>query len=266
MSRKSLIFCLAVLAVMILGTGVAVAVLYSGTGDGASRKTQTVPDQERYMLLPAVPADAALAACFSDVEEAMGGLLSGFDFPAVLADSIAAGHFRSIASSRLAVSMHYSGELQTLYVFDAGKASKEPSADASALISFARSRNMSAEYMDCSSLQDEDRSISKRSVVIISDSDPLVKSSIRHLRNGVSIMDATGFATVSSEVAGKNVVFFSNAHARMLMSGILTKNMLHVTDLWLIWRNGLLPAFPRLMPREYLRPFPLCLRMILLTL
>lgn len=223
MSRKSLIFCLAVLAVMILGTGVAVAVLYSGMDNGNSRKSEEVPDQERYMLLPAVPADAAVAACFSDVEEAMGGLLSGFDFPAALADSIAAGHFKSIASSRMAVSMHYSGDLQTLYVFDAGKASQAPSGDASALIAFARSRNMSAEYMDCSSLQDEERSIAKRSVVIISDSEPLVKSSVRHLKNGVSIMDATGFATISSDVAGRNVVFFSNAHAKMLMSGIFTK-------------------------------------------
>ena len=58
MSRKSIILCLAVLAVMILGIGVAVAVLYSGTGGEKTRGGNVVPDQGRYMLLPAVPADA----------------------------------------------------------------------------------------------------------------------------------------------------------------------------------------------------------------
>ncbi len=223
MSRKSLIICLAVVAVMILGIGVSVAVLYSGTGGDKPQKLNDVPDQERYLLLPAIPADAALAVCFSDTEEAMGGLLSGFGFPAALADSIAAGKFRSIASSGMAVSMHYSGELQPLFVFEAGKASSEPSDDALALMDFARSRNMTAEYVDCSSATDGGRSIAKRSIVLISESDPLVQSSIRHLQNGVSIMDAAGFAAVSSTVSGKNVAFFSNSHARMLMSGIFTR-------------------------------------------
>jgi len=223
MSRKSLILCLAVLAVMILGIGVAVAVLYSGTGSEKSHKGSDVPDQERYLLLPAVPADAALALCFSDMEEAMGGLLSGFDFPAALADSIAAGKFRSIASSGLAVSMHYSGELQPLYVFEAGKASSEPSEDAADLLSFARGRNMSAEFVDCSTLADGGRSIARRSILLVSDSEPLVKSAIRHLQNGVSVMDAAGFAAASSAVSGKDVAFFSNSHARMLMSGIFTR-------------------------------------------
>lgn len=223
MSRKSLILCLAVLAVMILGVAVAVAVLYSGTGGDKPGKVNTVPDQERYLLLPAVPADAALAVCFPDVEEAMSGLLSGFDFPAALADSISAGRFKSIASSGLAVSMHYSGDLRPLYVFEAGKADPEPSGDAAALMAFARSRGMSAEYLDCSSLPDDGHSISKRSVVIISDSDPLVKSSLRHLQNGVSIMDAAGFSALSSVAAGKNVLFFSNSHSRMLMSEVFTR-------------------------------------------
>ena len=223
MSRKSLIICVAVMAIMILGIGVAVAILYSGTGGDGQRKVSDVPDQERYLLLPAVPADAAVAACFSDSGEAMRGLLSGFDFPAALADSMAAGKFKSIASSKLAVSLHYSGELQSLYIFEAGKAASEPSEDASALIAFARSRSMSVDYVDCSKATDGSRSIAKRSVVIISDSDPLVKSAVRHLQNGVSIMDASGFSAASAMVSGKNVAFFANSHARMLMSGIFTR-------------------------------------------
>ena len=62
MSRKSLIICLAVLAAMILGVGVAVAVLYSDSDKTKTERRSAVPDQERYMLLPAIPADAVLVA------------------------------------------------------------------------------------------------------------------------------------------------------------------------------------------------------------
>lgn len=223
MSRKSIILCLAVLAVMILGIGVAVAVLYSGTGGEKTRGGNVVPDQGRYMLLPAVPADAVLVACLSDTEDALDGLLSGFGFPSELADTLSAGNFRSIASSAMVASLHYSGKLQPLYVFDAGRASSEPSENAVALMEFARRRNMTAEFVDCSSLGQGSRDISKRSLVIISESDLLVKSSLRHLEKGISVMDASGFADAASSASGSDVLFFSNSHSRVLMSGMFTK-------------------------------------------
>lgn len=223
MSRKSLIICLAVLASMILGVGIAVAFLYSGTGGGHARKGNSVPDQERYLLLPAVPADAVLVACLSDVEDASDVLLSGFSFPSALADSISAGAFRDVASSSMAVSLHYNGELQALYVFDAGKASPEPSEDFAALMQYARSRGMYSDHVNCSEATDGSRDIARRSVVIVSESETLVKSSRRHLEKSISVMDATGFADASSSVSGPDVIFFANSHARMLMSGIFAR-------------------------------------------
>mgnify|MGYP003517821034 CR=1 FL=1 len=62
MNRKTLILCLAVLAVMIAGVGIAVAVLYSDSGSGDARKESAVPDQGRYRLLPADPAEAVQVA------------------------------------------------------------------------------------------------------------------------------------------------------------------------------------------------------------
>ena len=223
MSRKSLIICLAVLAAMILGVGVAVAFLYSGTGGGQTRKGNSVPDQERYLLLPAVPADAVLVACLSDVEDAAGTLLAGFPFPSALADSISAGSFRDVASASMVASIHYNGDVQALYVFDAGKASPEPSEDFAALMQYARSRGMYSDYVDCSEATDGSRDISRRSVVIVSESETLVKSSRRHLEKSISIMDAVGFAEASSAVSGSDVAFFANSHAKMLMSGIFAR-------------------------------------------
>ncbi len=220
MSRKSLIICLAVLAVMILGIGIAVAVLYSGT-EGGTRPGNDVPDEERYLLLPAVPADAVFVACLSDSEEGLSSLLSGAPFASELADTI--GSFRSVASSRMAVSLHYSGHLQALYVFDAGKASAEPSEDAVSLMDFAGSCGMYAEYADCSALTDGGRDISRRSLVVMSSSETLVKSSLRHLGQSLSVMDASGFPEASHAAGGSDVMFFSNLHAKTLMAEMFSK-------------------------------------------
>ncbi len=207
MSRKSLIICLAALAVMILGVGIAVAFLYSGEDGGKTRKGSVVPDEGRYLLLPAVPADAVFAACLSDTE----GEVSAF-LPAVPA-----------AASPMVVSLHYNGSLQALYVFDTGKASQEPSEYAVSLLDFARDKGMYAQYLDCSEVTDGTRGISRRSVVLLSSSETLLKSSLRHLEKSISIMDAAGFADASSAAAGKDVLFFANSHAKMLMSEMFSR-------------------------------------------
>ena len=221
MSRKSLILCLALVAVMILGVGAAVAVLYSDGGGKQARSGNVVPDQERYLLLPAVPADAVLVACMPDVKDATGGVLSGFAFPDSLYSRLQS--MKSIASAPMTASLHYSGSLHALYVFDAGKASAQPSEDASALMDLASGMGMSADFVDCSSVTDGSRDIARRSLVLVSDSETLVNSSRRHLEKSISIMDASGFAEASSSVSGNNVIFFSNPHAKMLMPEIFTR-------------------------------------------
>ncbi len=207
MSRKSLIICLAALAVMILGIGIAVVLLYSDTGDMQLRRKKVVPDEARYLLLPAVPADAIFVACLSDAAGAHYALPSGF--PSV--------------SANMAVSMHYNGDLQTLYVFDAGKASAEPSEVADTLLSYAKAEGYYHEYVDCSETAGGDRDVQRRSLVVMSKSETLVKSSKRHLEKSISIMDASGFVDASAAVPGHDVMFFSNSHARALMSGMFSK-------------------------------------------
>ena len=202
MNRKSLILCLALVAVMILGVGAAVAVLYSDGGGKQTRSGNVVPDQERYLLLPAVPADAVLVACMPDVKNAAGGALSGFPFPDSLCSRLQS--MKSIASAPMTASLHYSGSLHALYVFDAGKASAQPSEDASALMDLASGMGLSSEYVDCSSVTDGSRDVARRSLVIVSDSETLVKSSRRHLEKSISVMDASGFAEASSSVSGNN--------------------------------------------------------------
>ncbi len=206
MSRRTLIVCLAVTAVMILGIGIAVAFLYAGTS-GSKAKGNTVPDQERFLLLPAVPSDAVFVACMSKADKALDMLPSGI--PSV--------------SAPVTVSLHYNGDLQALYVFDAGKSSAEPSEEASALMEYARTNGMHPEFVDCSVAAEGRRDISKHSLVLMSKSESLVRSSMRHLEKSISIMDVTGFAEASSKVAGSDVMFFSNSHAKTLMGVMFSK-------------------------------------------
>ena len=186
MSRNSIILCLSVLAFLVVGTGIAVAFLYKDVDSGKDgRKTVKVVDQDRYTLLSAVPSDAVLVACFSE---------------------------RGPLDSRMAVSLHYSGKLLPLYVYDAGKPSELPSEKASALVDSLERKGLAAEY-----------AVGDRSMVVASESEVLVQSALRHLSKSMSVMDAPGFAEASSLVSGKDVVFMSNVHASYLMPAVFTK-------------------------------------------
>ena len=209
---------------MILGVGVAVAVLYSGVDSTQTRKGNVVSDQERYLLLPAVPADAVLVACLSDVEDAVKGPLRGFKFTDALAAELESGSLHSFSSTSMVVSLHYGGKMNPLYIFDAGQASSEPSEDAAALMSFASELGMVSQFVDCSKASDGTRSIAGHSVVLISDTETLVKSSVRHLAEPISVMYAGGFADASQSASGNNLVFVANHSAKTLMPVALAKS------------------------------------------
>ena len=187
MSRKSLILCLSVLAFLIIGTGLAVGFLYKGAGPDKGTKTVRVADQERYRLLTAVPSDAVLVACFSG---------------------------KGIHDSRMAVSLHYSGKLLPLYIYDAGKPSSDGnlSEDALQLMSDLEGCGLSVA-----------RAVSGRAMVIASESEVLVQSALRHLDKSMSVLEAPGFAEATSLVSGSDVVFVSNAHASYLMPAVFTR-------------------------------------------
>lgn len=186
MSRKSIILCLSVLAVLIVGTAVAVAYLYRDVDTGKDKKVVKTAGDDRYKLLSAVPSDAVLVACFSD---------------------------RGPLKSRMAVSLHYSGKLVPLYVYDAGKPSETPSEDALMLVDSLERKGLKAEY-----------AVGARSMVVASGSEVLVQSALRHIGKSMSVMDAPGFAEASALVSGKDVAFISNVHASYLMPTVFTKN------------------------------------------
>lgn len=187
MSRKSLILCLSLLAVLVIGTGIAVAFLYKGTDSGHEKKTSKIASEERFSLLAAVPSDAVLVACFSDKGPHKGPMT---------------------------VSMHYSGKLLPLYVYDAGLPTEtgEPSEEAAALVSSLEGKGMVVRYASAG-----------REMVLASQSEVLVQSAIRHIAKSMSVMDAPGFADACGIVAGNDFLIISNEHASYLMPAVFTR-------------------------------------------
>ena len=219
MSKKSLIACLVILAMMIAGIGVALYVLYSGTGNAQKSAAVKVGDQSKYLLLPAVPSDAVMLCCFSDAQEGLNRIYGGTDFHASLKESKA-------KLGKMTVSLHFSGKLASLYIFDAGKAANQPSAEAELIMETARGCGMYAEYQDCSTTGSK-FPIADRAIVIVSKSENLVKSSLRHLQKAVSIIDAPGFAEASVCASSSNAIFMPNAVASKIMSSVLTSEYNH---------------------------------------
>ena len=79
------------------------------------------------------------------------------------------------------------------------------------------------EIVDCSAYENVGRHLSGRSLVLVSEQENLVRSSVRHLQEGLSVMDAPGFAEASVSVSANDVMFISNEHSQRLMSAFMSK-------------------------------------------
>lgn len=202
MSRKSLITCLAILATMVVGIVVAVAVLYH---DGNKVK----PVESRFEILQAVPSNAVLVGCVAHAKDLALPVLSGFSFPAALSEMISEGGLGTLAEMPMAFSLHYSGKLTPLYVINIGEVSPAAALWADELVSFAKSQGLQAVYQS--------------PYVLMAETETLVKSSVRHMEQSLSIVDAPGFRQASKSVSGDNLLFVSYTHARPLFSSLLNR-------------------------------------------
>ena len=152
---------------MLLAMVIAIAVLYHD-GDKKEQKVEA-----RYELFQAVPSDAVAMACLSHVKDVSQPAFSGFTFLSSLSDAISQGQFSTISEAPMAFSLHYSGKLAPLYIFDAGAATQNPSSDASALMEFGRSKGLHTEYMDCSSVL-EGEGLALHSLVLMAETETLL--------------------------------------------------------------------------------------------
>ena len=201
MSRKSLILCLATLFAMFVALGVAIAFLYSGIGS-ASRAREVSLKGAR-SCLAAVPSDAALVVCSSRADKLCNGLLSVFDLPDSLAAGMEGGELASLKRSPMSASLHYSGSLVSLYVFDLQ--------DVSELASVALADKL--ERLGYHMGRDG-------RFLAVSSSETLVKSSLRHLDRKISIVNAPGFAEAADAAEGESMIFIPHLHFKKLLPAV----------------------------------------------
>jgi hypothetical protein len=216
MSRKSLIMCLAALGAMLLVMVVAIAVLYHD-GDRKVAKVET-----RYELFLAVPSDAVAMACLSHMEDVSLPAFSGFGFLSSLSDAVSQGQFATLSEAPMAVSLHYSGKLSPLYIFDVGAASSVPSSEASELMDFGQRNGLQTSYVDCSSVI-EDQELASRSLVLMAETETLLKSSARHLSQSLSVMGNPGFAQAADAASGTDLLFVSYAQAKPIFTTVFNR-------------------------------------------
>ena len=208
MSRRSIILCLSLMAVLLVGLGVAITVLYSGieTSD-RTVKTSAGADGSRSCLC-VVPSDAILVSSYSRMDKACNGILSAFSFPSAIAESIADGTIESLRKSQMAVSLHYAGKLYSLYIIDASKSSESALHGLDAL---AQAHGMFSARVG--------------EYVVLSESENLIKASARHFDKNVSISNASGFSNAMASVGTEDVVLMSNLHSERLLRSLFTRKL-----------------------------------------
>lgn len=214
MNRKTLTILIVAAVVLIGGITFAVTKLYSSTEKGSS-KIDGARLLEKDRLIGAVPSDAAIVFCFKNFGHAceiLGDSLSVFG-------ELASGKFNMVTSrqygalkrSPAIMSVHYSKDMPPLLILEAEKAIADTTQDLRDLIAAADSSGLQTRI--------------NGNMILISTSETIINSSIRHLREGHSILEAKGFIEIATSCYGTNddVLFFSNAYTENILNTFLSR-------------------------------------------
>jgi hypothetical protein len=88
---------------------------------------------------------------------------------------------------------------------------------------------MYVESFDCTNLATE-RKIAAHKLVLVSPSKDVVKSSIRHLKAGESVIRVSDFAMASAKISGTNLLFVSNGNSHNLLPAFLVGKFARQSD------------------------------------
>lgn len=173
-------------------------------------------------MLAAIPSDAAAVLCFQNARNGLSVLTD----PTNCFSTLVSGNssFRNfvmrlrisevLKSQQMAISLHFAGTLEPMMAIDLGKSSDvspvhkkvKAIADSLKISSFVASHS-GVTYM------------------VISGSETVASSSVRHIEGGLSILDNKKFATIARRMTAKDVLFFSNDYADKLMAAFLARPM-----------------------------------------
>ncbi len=226
MNKKTLVIGLSVLAAMVVGIAVLMAVLFGGSGSD-SRPSQSRKSEP---LFCAVPSNAVAVAKFSDIEAAAAGIAvsdaskKGTDaFLKKLSSSV--GQLPELSGNPLVVSLSYSKKLVPLFIFDAGRPEDTALDPEVSLISgIAGDCGLTATDCDCSKILSVEPKLRNRRLLLVSPEANLINSALRHLNDGVSVYDSEGFAEVQERISSKSSLFVSASDADQILPEMLSSS------------------------------------------
>lgn len=212
MNRRTLITLVATAVILIGGITFAVKKLYSGTGN----KPEAIEDTrflESHRLLKAVPSDAAIVFCFKNFGRAceiLGDSLAVFgELGSTKFDRIASINPGGLRKAQAIMSVHYSKDMPPLLVIEAGKEAVDTTQDLRNLLRVTEASGLFSRISG--------------NLVLVSSSETILNSSIRHLEEGHSVIEAQGFVGMASRMNGDDVIFFSNAYTDKILGSFLTR-------------------------------------------
>lgn len=223
MNKKNIIICLSALLLLVLVTGVAISFLYSGKPG----KSETV-GAEHFPLVAAVPSDAAMimkADRFRDMLSVLtdtSTVVRTFfseqkEFRKFLVKTEnEIGGLGSLKSAESLVSMHYSGDLEPLLILNIGSA--DTTGNIRNVLSFADSASLHTAIVDCLEISGENSPLRKKSLLLFSTSETLIKSSLRHIESGASIMDKPSFDKAFTIAKNSDAIFVSHDYSSKILS------------------------------------------------
>lgn len=233
MSKKTIIACIAVLAVLAVTVTVSVVFLYSGT---ERTQASSLASDSDTGLLSAVPSDAVAVVEFEDLKTAcrmltdsvgcfhyFSGSASGGSVVSFLKSAYSAG-LGALKSSAAVLSLHYNGALVPLLIIDAGRAGASVSEETVSFIERASASGLSALLVDGSSKGNGKAYVFRRNILLVSTSEVFAKSSERHMAKSVSVLDADGFASCAAASSPGNRIFLSSSQMGKLFTGLMNRS------------------------------------------
>ena len=213
MSKNSIVILVAAALILLGGIAAGIAYLYKSDDSGNVAVADTGHFIENHSLITAIPSDAALVLCVKDFGKACEMLA---DTTAVFReltsgkfDKIVAEDFPALKRNPAIISVHYTKDMPPLMVIDAARAIADTLEDCTKLLATADSAGLFCRTSE--------------GMILISPSETIVNSSVRHISEGHSVLESSGFTELSANVSGDDILFFSNAYTENILDAYFSK-------------------------------------------
>ncbi|MBP5218440.1 MAG: hypothetical protein J6Z47_05780 [Bacteroidales bacterium] len=215
MSKKTLVIMIVAALVLLGGIAAGISYLYKSDSPGSGTAAGAGQFIENHSLVTAIPSDAALVLCVKDFGKACE-MLS--DTTAVFReltsgkfDRLVSEDYPALKRNQAIISVHYTKDMPPLLVIEAAKAIADTLPDCTRLLATADSAGLFCKTAG--------------SLILISPSETIVNSSLRHISEGHSVLESSGFSELSSNVSGDNIIFASNAYTDNILDAYFAKRL-----------------------------------------